>query len=171
MTPDTVSVPCKLQTNPKTVIKRTQTDHSGMSAMKTSTRLACCFALALSAIATGPTAWGQWDSGVRQGNYQKQLPTTVDASKVPATFAQRVDPEIDRQMRSLVWRCVGPFVGNRGCGVEMHPTDRNVYLSRTFIGRSVEDRGCGPILGAHYRRPDQCWIRGSDRSGSPASPM
>ena len=97
--------------------------------MKTSTRLACFFALALSAIATGPTAWGQWDSGVRQSNYQKQLPTTVDASNVPATFAQRVDPEIDRQMRSLAWRCVGPFVGNRGCGVEMHPTDRNVFIT------------------------------------------
>lgn len=49
----------------------------------------------------------------------------VDRKDVP--FAQRVDPEVDRQMRSMEWRCVGPFVGNRGCGVEMHPTDRNVF--------------------------------------------
>ena len=49
----------------------------------------------------------------------------VDSKDVP--FARKVDPEIDRQMRSLEWRCVGPFVGVRGCGVEMHPTDRNVF--------------------------------------------
>jgi len=52
---------------------------------------------------------------------------TKPVAKEDVPFAQRVDPEIDRQMRSLEWRCVGPFVGVRGCGVEMHPTDRNVF--------------------------------------------
>ena len=53
--------------------------------------------------------------------------TTQTVAKEDVPFAQRVDPELDRKMRSLEWRCVGPFVGVRGCGVEMHPTDRNVF--------------------------------------------
>lgn len=65
----------------------------------------------------------------------------VDNKDVP--FARRVDPEIDRQMRSLEWRCVGPFVGVRGCGVEMHPTDRNVFYHAHSSGGvwKTEDAG------------------------------
>jgi len=65
----------------------------------------------------------------------------VASENVP--FAQRVDPEIDRQMRSLEWRCVGPFVGVRGCGVEMHPTDRNVFYHAHSSGGvwKTEDAG------------------------------
>jgi hypothetical protein len=51
----------------------------------------------------------------------------VDRKDVP--FAQKVDPEVDRKMRSLEWRCVGPFVGVRGCGVEMHPTQKQVFYT------------------------------------------
>ena len=36
---------------------------------------------------------------------------TEPVAKEGVPFAQRVDPEVDRQMRSLEWRCVGPFVG------------------------------------------------------------
>ena len=77
-----------------------------------------------------------------QGEVWPHQPTgPVDKSDVP--FAQRVDPEIDRQMRSLEWRCVGPFVGNRGCGVEMHPTDRNVFYHAHSSGGvwKTEDAG------------------------------
>ncbi|MDA9858781.1 hypothetical protein N9D23_11735 [Rubripirellula sp.] len=65
----------------------------------------------------------------------------VEGKDVP--FSQKVDPEIDRQMRSLEWRCVGPFVGVRGCGVEMHPTDRNVFYHAHSSGGvwKTEDAG------------------------------
>ena len=68
---------------------------------------------------------------------------TDPVNKADVPFAQRVDPEIDRQMRSLEWRCVGPFVGNRGCGVEMHPTDRNVFYHAHSSGGvwKTEDAG------------------------------
>ncbi|MEM1068916.1 MAG: glycosyl hydrolase, partial [Planctomycetota bacterium] len=46
-------------------------------------------------------------------------------------------------MRSLEWRCVGPFVGNRGCGVEMHPTNRSVFYHAHSSGGvwKTEDAG------------------------------
>lgn len=71
--------------------------------------------------------------------HQKTPP--ISGENVP--FARRVDPEIDRQMRSLQWRCVGPFVGARGCGVEMHPTDRNVFYHAHSSGGvwKTEDAG------------------------------
>ena len=37
-----------------------------------------------------------------------------------------------KDLQGLEWRCVGPHVGNRGCAVAMHPTDRN----RFFHGHS-----------------------------------
>ena len=58
-------------------------------------------------------------------------------------FAQRVDPEVDRKMRSLEWRNVGPFMGNRGTGVEMHPTKKNVFFHAHSSGGvwKTEDAG------------------------------
>ena len=46
-------------------------------------------------------------------------------------------------IQALEWRCVGPFVGNRGCGVEMHPTDRNVFYHAPSSGGvwKTEDAG------------------------------
>jgi photosystem II stability/assembly factor-like uncharacterized protein len=61
-----------------------------------------------------------------------ELPDPVSKDDVP--FARKVDPEIDRKMRSLEWRNVGPFVGGRGTGVEMHPTDRNVFYQAHSSG-------------------------------------
>ncbi len=61
-----------------------------------------------------------------------QLREPVAKEDVP--FSQKVDPEIDREMRSLEWRNVGPFVGGRGCGVEMHPSDRNVFYQAHSSG-------------------------------------
>ncbi|WP_419195023.1 WD40/YVTN/BNR-like repeat-containing protein [Novipirellula herctigrandis] len=68
---------------------------------------------------------------------------TKPVSNQDVPFAERVDPEIDRRMRSLEWRCVGPFVGVRGCGVEMHPTDRNVFYHAHSSGGvwKTEDAG------------------------------
>jgi len=68
---------------------------------------------------------------------------TEPVARETVPFAQRVDPEVDRQMRSLEWRCVGPFVGVRGCGVEMHPTDRNVFYHAHSSGGvwKTEDAG------------------------------
>ena len=71
----------------------------------------------------------------------EEAPKTVPSIEVP--FAQKVDPEVDREMRSLEWRCAGPFVGVRGCGVEMHPTDRNVFYHAHSSGGvwKTEDAG------------------------------
>ncbi|MBW1803706.1 MAG: hypothetical protein JRJ85_23610, partial [Deltaproteobacteria bacterium] len=71
----------------------------------------------------------------------EEAPKTVPGIEVP--FAQKADPEVAREMRSLEWRCVGPFVGNRGCGVEMHPTDRNVFYHAHSSGGvwKTEDAG------------------------------
>jgi photosystem II stability/assembly factor-like uncharacterized protein len=46
-------------------------------------------------------------------------------------------------LQGLEWRCVGPFVGVRGCGVEMHPTDRNVFYHAHSSGGvwKTEDAG------------------------------
>jgi len=45
---------------------------------------------------------------------------------VPSTRAW-FDPEASREMRSLQWRCIGPYIGVRGTTVTMHPTDKNVF--------------------------------------------
>ncbi len=37
------------------------------------------------------------------------------------------DPEASREMRSLQWRCIGPYIGVRGTTVTMHPTDKNLF--------------------------------------------
>ncbi len=65
----------------------------------------------------------------------------VDRNEVP--FSERVDPEADRKMRSLEWRCIGPFMGNRGSAVEMHPTDKNVFYHGHSSGGlwKTEDAG------------------------------
>ena len=68
---------------------------------------------------------------------------TKPVAREDVPFAQRVDPEIDRQMRSMEWRCVGPFVGVRGCGVEMHPTNKLVFYHAHSSGGvwKTEDAG------------------------------
>jgi photosystem II stability/assembly factor-like uncharacterized protein len=44
---------------------------------------------------------------------------------------------------ALEWRCVGPHIGNRGCGVAVHPTDRNVFYYAHSSGGvwKTEDAG------------------------------
>jgi len=51
--------------------------------------------------------------------------------------------DFQESIQALEWRCVGPFVGNRGCGVEMHPTDRNVFYHAHSSGGvwKTEDAG------------------------------
>ena len=46
--------------------------------------------------------------------------------QLPGTKAQ-YDPEASREMRSLQWRCIGPYIGVRGTTVTMHPTDKNLF--------------------------------------------
>jgi photosystem II stability/assembly factor-like uncharacterized protein len=71
----------------------------------------------------------------------EEVPETVPSIQVP--FAQKADLEVDREMRSLEWRCVGPFVGVRGCGVAMHPTDKNRFYHAHSSGGvwMTEDNG------------------------------
>ena len=71
----------------------------------------------------------------------EEAPKTVPDIKV--LFAQKADLEVDREMRSLEWRCVGPFVGVRGCGVAMHPTDKNRFYHAHSSGGGwmTEDNG------------------------------
>ena len=53
------------------------------------------------------------------------------------------DDEPGPSIRALEWRCVGPHVGNRGCAVAMHPTDRNVFFHGHSSGGlwKTEDAG------------------------------
>jgi len=52
---------------------------------------------------------------------------TEEAPKqLPGTKAM-FDPEASREMRSLQWRNIGPFIGVRGTTVTMHPTDKNLF--------------------------------------------
>ncbi len=46
-------------------------------------------------------------------------------------------------LQGLEWRCIGPHVGVRGCGVAMHPTDRNVFFHAHSSGGvwKTEDAG------------------------------
>ena len=73
-------------------------------------------------------------------NFSAFLAVVLLSSHVtrPAT-ADDFGPSI----QALEWRCVGPFVGNRGCGVEMHPTDRNVFFHAHSSGGvwKTEDAG------------------------------
>jgi len=36
--------------------------------------------------------------------------------------------DFQKSIQALEWRCVGPHVGNRGCTVAMHPTDKNKFF-------------------------------------------
>ena len=80
-------------------------------------------------------------AGLQAETWPLEPTRPVPGSSVP--FARIVDSEVDREMRSLEWRCVGPFVGVRGCGVEMHPTDRNVFYHAHSSGGvwKTEDAG------------------------------
>ncbi|VVS91813.1 WD40/YVTN/BNR-like repeat-containing protein [Desulfoluna spongiiphila] len=70
-----------------------------------------------------------------------EAPEPVPAG--PGAFAQKADLEVDREMRSMEWRCVGPFVGVRGCGVAVHPTDKNRFYHAHSSGGvwMTEDNG------------------------------
>ena len=49
----------------------------------------------------------------------------------------------ERQIQALEWRCIGPHMGVRGCGVAMHPTDRNIFFHAHSSGGvwKTEDAG------------------------------
>ena len=53
--------------------------------------------------------------------------------------AQDANPSL----AAMEWRCVGPHVGVRGCGVAMHPTDRSVFFHAHSSGGvwKTEDAG------------------------------
>jgi len=42
--------------------------------------------------------------------------------------AEEVAEAPARPFQAFEWRCVGPHVGERGCTVAMHPTDKNVFF-------------------------------------------
>ncbi len=52
-------------------------------------------------------------------------------------------PAPSPDLQAMEWRCVGPQVGVRGCGVAMHPTDRNVFYHAHSSGGvwKTEDAG------------------------------
>ncbi|MEE8103982.1 MAG: glycosyl hydrolase [Planctomycetota bacterium] len=58
-------------------------------------------------------------------------------------IAQDPGPAVPRQIQALEWRCIGPHVGVRGCGVAVHPTDRNVFFLAHSSGGvwKTEDAG------------------------------
>ena len=35
--------------------------------------------------------------------------------------------EFEKSIQALQWRCIGPHVGNRGCAVAMHPTEKSKF--------------------------------------------
>ena len=51
--------------------------------------------------------------------------------------------ESPSSFQALEWRCVGPHVGNRGCSVAAHPTNRNVFFHGHSSGGlwKTEDAG------------------------------
>ena len=59
-----------------------------------------------------------------------------------SAIAQERD-DSQRQIQALEWRCVGPHMGVRGCGVAMHPTDRNIFYHAHSSGGvwKTEDAG------------------------------
>ena len=48
-------------------------------------------------------------------------------SEVPAAAEDLLEPA-PASLQGMEWRCVGPHVGNRGCTVAMHPTDKNKFF-------------------------------------------
>ena len=60
-----------------------------------------------------------------------------------STLALAALPAPAPELQAMEWRCVGPFVGVRGCGVAMHPTDRNVFYHAHSSGGvwKTEDAG------------------------------
>ena len=73
--------------------------------------------------------------------------------QLPGTKAQ-YDPEASREMRSLQWRCIGPYIGVRGTTVTMHPTDKNLFYHGHSSGGlwMTEDAGQYwiPISDEHF---------------------
>jgi photosystem II stability/assembly factor-like uncharacterized protein len=62
---------------------------------------------------------------------------------VPAIFPNPAPATPEASIQALEWRGVGPHVGNRGSGVAMHPTDRNVFYHAHSSGGvwKTEDAG------------------------------
>jgi hypothetical protein len=54
-----------------------------------------------------------------------------------------INGEFDRLVQDLEWRCIGPHMGVRGCGVALHPTDRNIFYHAHSSGGAwkTEDAG------------------------------
>ena len=57
--------------------------------------------------------------------------------------ADPADSAAAPSIQALEWRCVGPHIGKRGCGVATHPTDRNVFFHAHSSGGlwKTEDAG------------------------------
>ena len=70
---------------------------------------------------------------------------TITSLLAATVLATCLGPQLlaDDFAKAMEWRCVGPFVGVRGCGVEMHPTDRNVFYHAHSSGGvwKTEDAG------------------------------
>ena len=64
-------------------------------------------------------------------------------SQIGKQATKQVHKAFKKATQALEWRCVGPFVGNRGCGVAMHPTNRNVFYHAHSSGGvwKTEDAG------------------------------
>ncbi len=69
--------------------------------------------------------------------------TLVAFAPAPATAEDGPGDAYPTDLQGLEWRCVGPFMGNRGCTVAMHPTDRNVFFHGHSSGGlwKTEDAG------------------------------
>ena len=61
----------------------------------------------------------------------------------PAPAQGRDVKKLITQNPAMEWRCVGPHVGNRGCTVAVHPTDRSVFYHGHSSGGlwKTEDAG------------------------------
>jgi len=68
---------------------------------------------------------------------------SICALVVCMTACAALAQEPQRQIQALEWRCVGPHIGVRGCGVAVHPTDRNVFFHAHSSGCvwKTEDAG------------------------------
>lgn len=75
----------------------------------------------------------------------KRIMKTIRGLLAAFVLTTCLAPELraDDFQQAMEWRCVGPFVGVRGCGVEMHPTDRNVFYHAHSSGGvwKTEDAG------------------------------
>jgi photosystem II stability/assembly factor-like uncharacterized protein len=62
--------------------------------------------------------------------------------------------DFHKSVQALEWRCVGPHVGNRGCAVATHPTDKNKFFHGHSSGGlwMTEDAGQYwiPISDKHF---------------------